>query len=309
MKPETRSPKPDCRRDALPAVFALRTADCGLRIAGFAFRISQAFSKPCSSRRESAPLYGNSERTHVRCYSFERGSSDCGFRLPHDAFTLIELLVVIAIIGLLGAMLLPALARAKDRSRQAACFSNLRQIGLAFRLYLGDHNDRFPDRRDLKAALGYKPWSDWPKSDPRGGWAAVVLSNHLGNDRVWMCPALSVSPLRTASQSMQASRPGDSNSMVGYWLWRFDRFDDPVPLDNFWGKTPDQSLQDVRQANNPAVGEPQSQSDVELVVDPYFPNTVPSLPPPLKGRAVHARGRNALMLDSHAAFVRDRRVQ
>ena len=206
-------------------------------------------------------------------------------------------------------MLLPALARAKDRSRQAACFSNLRQIGLAFRLYLGDHNDRFPDRRDLKAALGYKPWSDWPKSDPRGGWAAVVLSNHLGNDRVWMCPALSVSPLRTASQSMQASRPGDSNSMVGYWLWRFDRFDDPVPLDNFWGKTPDQSLQDVRQANNPAVGEPQSQSDVELVVDPYFPNTVPSLPPPLKGRAVHARGRNALMLDSHAAFVRDRRVQ
>ena len=97
--------------------------------------------------------------------------------------------------------------------------------------------------------------------------------------------------------------------MVSYWLWRFDRFDDPVPLDNFWAKTPEQALRDLQEANNPTVGLPNSPSDVELAVDPYFPNTVPSLPPALAGRAIHARGRNSLMLDGHAEFVRDPRVR
>jgi len=222
---------------------------------------------------------------------------------------LIELLVVIAIIGILAAILLPALSRAKAMSLQTACLSNLRQIGLAFSLYLGEQDDRFADRRELKTALGYKPWSDWPKSDPRGGWAAVVLNHQSLNDRVWFCPAVNVSPLRFAAQTLQASRPGDSNSVVSYWLWRFDRFEDPVPLDNFWAKTAEQALRDLREANNPTVGQPNSQSEVELAVDPYFPNTVPSLPPALAGRAIHSRGRNSLMLDGHAEFVRDTRVR
>ncbi len=91
------------------------------------------------------------------------------------AFTLIELLVVIAIIAILAAMLLPALAAAKQRGQRAVCISNLRQIGLAFIASLGDNNDCFPDRRDLKSSLpgGYHPWTTWPPSDPRAGWAAT----------------------------------------------------------------------------------------------------------------------------------------
>src|SRR5947207_5332216 len=56
------------------------------------------------------------------------------------AFTLIELLVVIAIIAVLAALLLPALSKAKEKAQKAACFSNLRQVGLAARLYMDDHN-------------------------------------------------------------------------------------------------------------------------------------------------------------------------
>jgi prepilin-type N-terminal cleavage/methylation domain-containing protein len=225
------------------------------------------------------------------------------------AFSLIELLIAVAIIALLASLLLPALARAKDRARQVACLANLRQIGLAFRLYLSDHEERFPDRRDLKTALGYKPWTTWPASDPRGGWAAIALSNVLPGDRVWMCPALGVSSVRAAPQTTQRSRPADAASAVSYWLWRFDRPDDPVPLDNFWGKTVEQALAELREANNPVVGRPQSPTEVELAVDPYFPATIPSVPEELKGHAVHARGRNRLLLDTHAEFQRDRRLR
>src|SRR5437667_5792066 len=60
------------------------------------------------------------------------------------AFTLIELLVVIAIIAVIAAILFPVFAAARDKARQAACFSNLRQIGQALYMYLEDYDDRLP---------------------------------------------------------------------------------------------------------------------------------------------------------------------
>jgi prepilin-type N-terminal cleavage/methylation domain-containing protein/prepilin-type processing-associated H-X9-DG protein len=68
------------------------------------------------------------------------------------AFTLIELLVVIAIIGILAALLLPALSQAKNRAQSIACEDNLRQLELCLQLYVTDHHDYFVPNNSIAAA-------------------------------------------------------------------------------------------------------------------------------------------------------------
>jgi prepilin-type N-terminal cleavage/methylation domain-containing protein len=97
---------------------------------------------------------------------------------PVRGFTLIELLVVMAIIAILTAMLMPALTRAKEAGRATACLSNLRQIGVAFQLYVQDNNNRLPVMRDKSLTSS----NELPSPD-------VVLSNYVGNVNVMRCPS------------------------------------------------------------------------------------------------------------------------
>lgn len=212
-------------------------------------------------------------------------------------FTLIELLVVVAIIAIIAAVLFPVLSRARVAAGRAACLSNMRQYGLAWTLYLSDNDELMPDRRDLKASFGYRPWTHWPPSDPRGGWALSLLAPY--GMKTMDCPG---------TRALFGTEPSANLNGSNAWMWRFDRIDAEIALDNFWGKTIDAATSDLVAANNPTTGQPSGPSDIELLVDPYYPSTIPTVPERLRGKTAHFHGRNRLFLDTSARFLVDRRT-
>ena len=108
-----------------------------------------------------------------------------------SAFTLIELLVVIAIIAILAAMLLPALAAAKRKAQKISCVNNLKQVGLATRIWEGDNNDRYP--MAVPSAQGgaseFLQHSITPSIKLNPAMVFMVMSNELSTPKIVYCPS------------------------------------------------------------------------------------------------------------------------
>ena len=124
---------------------------------------------------------------------------------PRGGFTLIELLVVIAIIAILAAMLLPALAKAKQKAHATACMNNLKQVGLAMLMFADDNEDTIP-RGNAK-----RWWFEFMPYAPEGG-----TEKDFRNIKIFMCPSYPL-PKRTPNKKQVITY------VVNAWKFRSSR--------------------------------------------------------------------------------------
>ncbi len=119
-------------------------------------------------------------------YAVIRNTSPRG---PNGAFSLVELLVVIAIMGTLAGLLLPALGRSKVQAYNAACVSNLRQLGIATRLYSEDNQERLPSA-EILPTQPINPQNPLPRiCDVLASYAGRTAGTNTNSATVFKCPA------------------------------------------------------------------------------------------------------------------------
>jgi prepilin-type N-terminal cleavage/methylation domain-containing protein/prepilin-type processing-associated H-X9-DG protein len=234
----------------------------------------------------------------------------------HRGFTLTEVMVVVGLIGVLTSLLLPVVSKARAGARSANCLSNLRQMGLAWTMYLAENKGRLPEYIQSTPATPDVAW--------RGYWLGILESYKVKNDSL-LCPA--------ASEAIPYNQPNKGFGNATYaWTGKFQsagsvaRLSTTVYRDGSYGYNryltaaggmgPDglaMRINAVRQLSEV----PLMFDSVFLDAGPKVATSAPSAPPNLHGDkfpvgapdhwrfliARHGRGINVCFADGSARWV------
>ena len=216
-----------------------------------------------------------------------------------SAFTLIELLVVIAIIAILAAILFPVFAQAREKARQTACLSNLKQLGTGMMMYVQDHDEMYPVNNG-----SYYPTVTWQR---HGAWAQHIQP-YVKNAEIFNC----ASGRKEDQVAVGNTTPGSvrvyfrKNLGANEFIMKHGQSEVP----GNWGITP------IAMAS---IGKP---ADLALIADSWYiiwneakrlmnPNSTQAPwdythENPIEGAARHTGGSNVMFADGHVKFWHQR---
>lgn len=206
-------------------------------------------------------------------------------RACRPGFTLLELLVVVAIIGILAAILMPAIGTVRSRASSAECAAQLRQVGTGWQMYLQDHGNILPTSHLGDPFSGQGPYYN---RDPRRIQAHIGPYLEIEEASTWSTSEDKMSFTELLSwDAWQGARRGPGPSIIGNLPIKLTNSPDPVKPP--WGKS-------ISLIENPSDSPMYTEADAVLVPSAGWSQFLPEQP-------VHGGYRNTLFFDGHVEQV------